>query len=68
MAKLDIGQALAGMARAASGYQAGTIAGEQEQRRRQMERLSALPQPKRRAVMEALESMLARAAREEART
>ena len=35
---------------------------------RQMERLSALPRPKQRAVMEALESMLAQAARKEART
>ena len=35
---------------------------------RQMERVCALPQPKQRAVMEALESMLAQAAREEART
>jgi len=35
---------------------------------RQMERLSALPKPKQRAVMEVLESMLAQAAREEART
>ncbi len=34
----------------------------------QMERLSALPKPKQRAVMEVLESMLAQAAREEART
>jgi predicted RNase H-like HicB family nuclease len=35
---------------------------------RQMERLSTLPKPKQRAVMEVLESMLAQAAREEART
>ncbi len=35
---------------------------------RQLERLSALPKPKQRAVMEVLESMLAQAAREEART
>lgn len=34
----------------------------------QLERLSALPKPKQRAVMEVLESMLAQAAREEART
>ncbi len=34
---------------------------------RQLERLSALPKPKQRAVMEVLESMLAQAAREEAR-
>ncbi len=34
----------------------------------QMERLSALPKPKQRAVMEVLESMLAQAAHEEART
>lgn len=33
----------------------------------QLERLSALPKPKQRAVMEVLESMLAQAAREEAR-
>ena len=36
--------------------------------RQQLERLSALPKPKQRAVMEVLESMLAQAAREEART
>ena len=34
----------------------------------QMERLSALPKTKQRAVMEVLESMLAQAAREETRT
>ena len=34
----------------------------------QLERLSALPKPKQRAVMEVLESMLAQAARKEART
>ena len=34
----------------------------------QLERLSALPKPKQRAVMEVLESMLAQAARGDART
>jgi|SRR3990172_9984355 len=47
---------------------AGGTRGPAPRLQRQMERLSALPRPKQRAVMEALESMLAQAARKEART
>lgn len=47
---------------------AGGKRGPAPRLQRQLERLSALPKPKQRAVMEALESMLAQVAREEART
>lgn len=46
----------------------GTKRGPAPRLQQQLERLSALPKPKQRAVMEVLESMLAQAAREEART
>jgi transcriptional regulator with XRE-family HTH domain len=47
---------------------AGGKRGPAPRLQKQLERLSALPKPKQRAVMEVLESMLAQAAREEART
>ncbi|MFY9316655.1 MAG: helix-turn-helix domain-containing protein [Burkholderiales bacterium] len=47
---------------------AGGKRGPAPRLQQQLERLSALPKPKQRAVMEVLESMLAQAAREEART
>lgn len=47
---------------------AGGKRGPAPRLQQQLERLSALPKLKQRAVMEVLESMLAQAAREEART
>jgi transcriptional regulator with XRE-family HTH domain len=47
---------------------AGGKRGPAPRLQQQLARLSALPKPKQRAVMEVLESMLAQAAREEART
>lgn len=51
-----------------STVRAGGRRGPAPRLQQQLERLSALPKPKQRAVMEVLESMLAQAAREEART
>ena len=54
---------LIGQAPARAGAKRGPVPRLQQQ----LERLSALPEPKQRAVMEVLESMLAQAARAEAR-